>query len=95
MNLADTRSHFTGEMSAIKNCTAILTDPHGKYRMTASQAEDAFADLTLYTNAESCPMVCYLYPHDFMTKCSRTKSVPPQFDGQDFENTSTGLRSIH
>ncbi|KAJ5913663.1 guanine deaminase [Penicillium tannophilum] len=45
-----------GEMSAIKNCTAILTDPHGKYRMTASEAEDAFADLTLYTNAESCPM---------------------------------------
>ncbi|CAL5869227.1 uncharacterized protein PFLUO_LOCUS3455 [Penicillium psychrofluorescens] len=46
-----------GEMAAIKNCTAILTDPHGKFRMSASEAQDAFADLTLYTNAESCPMV--------------------------------------
>lgn len=55
--LANMGSYMAGEMSAIKNCTAILTDPHGRYRMTASEAEDAFADLTLYTNAESCPMV--------------------------------------
>ncbi|KAJ5464324.1 guanine deaminase [Penicillium daleae] len=45
-----------GEIAAIKNCTSILTDPHGKFRMSASEAQDAFADLTLYTNAESCPM---------------------------------------
>ncbi|OQD91106.1 hypothetical protein PENANT_c001G01504 [Penicillium antarcticum] len=45
-----------GEIAAIKNCTAILTDPHGKYRMTAAEAQVAFTDLTLYTNAESCPM---------------------------------------
>ncbi|KAJ5587175.1 guanine deaminase [Penicillium hispanicum] len=45
-----------GEMAAINNCTAILTDPHGDFRLTASEAQDAFADLTLYTNAESCPM---------------------------------------
>ncbi|CEJ59825.1 hypothetical protein PMG11_08428 [Penicillium brasilianum] len=45
-----------GEIAAIKNCTSILTDPHGKFRMSATQAQDAFADLTLYTNAESCPM---------------------------------------
>jgi hypothetical protein len=44
-------------MAAIKNCTAILTDPHGRFKLTASETEDAFADLTLYTNAESCPMV--------------------------------------
>jgi purine nucleoside permease len=48
----------TGEIAAIKNCTAILTDPNGKFRMTASEAQAAFVDLTLYTNAESCPMVC-------------------------------------
>lgn len=45
-----------GEIAAIANCTAILTDPKGRFRLTPSEAEAAFADLTLYTNAESCPM---------------------------------------
>lgn len=43
-------------MAAISNCSAILTDPTGPYRLTATEAEAAFADLSLYTNAESCPM---------------------------------------
>ncbi|KAJ5895622.1 hypothetical protein N7495_007313 [Penicillium taxi] len=43
-------------MAAIKNCTAIFTDPEGKYRLSVSEAEDAFTYLSLYTNAESCPM---------------------------------------
>ena len=46
----------SGEMAAIANCTAIFTDPAGRYRMNASQARAAFEDLSLYTNAESCPM---------------------------------------
>lgn len=41
---------------AINNCTAILTDPNGPYKLTPAATELAFADLTLYTNAESCPM---------------------------------------
>jgi len=45
-----------GEMAAITNCSTILTDPKGKYKLTPSQALNAFADLSLYTNAESCPM---------------------------------------
>ncbi|OTA88072.1 hypothetical protein M434DRAFT_34979 [Hypoxylon sp. CO27-5] len=45
-----------GEMVAIDNCTAILTDPSGLYKLSTSEALEAFADLTLYTNAESCPM---------------------------------------
>ncbi|KAL2214998.1 guanine deaminase [Thermoascus aurantiacus ATCC 26904] len=45
-----------GEMAAINNCTSILTDPSGKYRMTPSEALNAFSSLSLYTNAESCPM---------------------------------------
>ncbi|KAK4215817.1 guanine deaminase [Rhypophila decipiens] len=45
-----------GEMAAITNCSAILTDPNGPYKLTPSQALAAFADLSLYTNAESCPM---------------------------------------
>lgn len=46
-----------GEMVAIANCTNILTDPNGSYRLSPSEAQEAFKDLTLYTNAESCPMV--------------------------------------
>ncbi|KAK0637028.1 cytidine deaminase-like protein [Bombardia bombarda] len=45
-----------GEMAAITNCSAILTDPTGPYKLTAAQAISAFKDLSLYTNAESCPM---------------------------------------
>ncbi|EMR62652.1 putative cytidine and deoxycytidylate deaminase zinc-binding region protein [Eutypa lata UCREL1] len=45
-----------GEMAAIKNCSEIFIDPTGPYNMTASEAQDAFSELSLYTNAESCPM---------------------------------------
>lgn len=45
-----------GEMVAISNCTAILTDPAGSFKLSASEASAAWKDLTLYTNAESCPM---------------------------------------
>ena len=48
---------ITGEMAAINNCTNILTDPEGEFRLSASEAQNAFIDLSLYTNAESCPMV--------------------------------------
>lgn len=43
-------------MAAISNCSSVLTDPNGPYRLTATEAAAAFADLSLYTNAESCPM---------------------------------------
>lgn len=45
-----------GEIVAIQNCSAMLTDPSGRFKLTPSQALDAFAQLSLYTNAESCPM---------------------------------------
>lgn len=45
-----------GEIAAINNCSKVLTDPTGKYNLTASQATAALQSLTLYTNAESCPM---------------------------------------
>ncbi|OJD30366.1 cytidine and deoxycytidylate deaminase zinc-binding region [Diplodia corticola] len=45
-----------GETAAITNCTAVLTDPEGAYKMNASEALDAFSRLSLYTNAESCSM---------------------------------------
>ncbi|KAJ0153972.1 hypothetical protein CTA2_13059 [Colletotrichum tanaceti] len=43
-------------MAAINNCSALFVDPRGSYRMTPAEALSAFGDLTLYTNAESCPM---------------------------------------
>lgn len=46
-----------GEMAAIRNCTGVLTDPMGPYRLTGGEAIAAFRDLTLYTNGEPCPMV--------------------------------------
>jgi tRNA(Arg) A34 adenosine deaminase TadA len=45
-----------GEIDAINNCSAILTDPEGKYSLSPSEALAAFTTLSLYTNAESCPM---------------------------------------
>ncbi|KAI2617386.1 cytosine deaminase [Hypoxylon sp. NC1633] len=45
-----------GEMAAIANCTTILTSPSGPHNLTPAAALDAFAALSLYTNAESCPM---------------------------------------
>ena len=45
-----------GEMVAINNCTTILTDPNGPYALSPAEASAAWADFTLYTNAESCPM---------------------------------------
>ncbi|KAF8198203.1 guanine deaminase [Mycena galopus ATCC 62051] len=45
-----------GEIAAIQNCSEILTDPSGPYKLSPADALDAFAQLSLYTNAESCPM---------------------------------------
>merc|ERR1711939_1112898 len=46
-----------GEIAAINNCTSILTDPAGKYKMSGAEALRALSDLSLYTTAEPCPMV--------------------------------------
>ncbi|EJD41720.1 cytidine deaminase-like protein [Auricularia subglabra TFB-10046 SS5] len=45
-----------GEIVAIQNCSRIMTDPAGPFKMTGAQALAAFSQLSLYTNAESCPM---------------------------------------
>jgi len=43
-------------MAAISNCSTILTDPTGPYKLTPANAILALADLSIYTNAESCSM---------------------------------------
>ncbi|KAF2758318.1 guanine deaminase [Pseudovirgaria hyperparasitica] len=45
-----------GEIAAIINCTTVLTDPNGRYRLSPKEALEAFPKLSFYTNAESCPM---------------------------------------
>lgn len=54
------------EVAAINNCSQILTDPNGEYRLSGADALKAFRGLSLYTNAEPCPMVhslkTYCYP---------------------------------
>lgn len=43
-----------GEIAAINNCSLELQGP--RFNLTATQALAAFPQLSLYTNAESCPM---------------------------------------
>ncbi|KAG4425292.1 hypothetical protein IFR04_001659 [Cadophora malorum] len=45
-----------GEMAGINNCSSILTDPEGDYKLSPADALLAFSTLSLYTNAEPCPM---------------------------------------
>lgn len=49
-----------GEIVAISNCTEILQAP--PYNLTPSGATASLKDLSLYTNAESCPMVSTVHP---------------------------------
>ncbi|OQV09164.1 Cytidine and deoxycytidylate deaminase zinc-binding domain-containing protein [Cladophialophora immunda] len=45
-----------GEIAAINNCSRILTDPDGPYKLSGPEALQALSDLSLYTTAEACPM---------------------------------------
>jgi tRNA(Arg) A34 adenosine deaminase TadA len=53
---ADEKEHV-GEISAINNCSEILTDPEGEYKLSPPEALAEFRKLSLYTNAEPCAMV--------------------------------------
>jgi len=45
-----------GEVNTITNCTRVLTDSDGSYKLSPAAALAAFSDLSLYTTAEACPM---------------------------------------
>ncbi|KAI1499452.1 cytidine deaminase-like protein [Biscogniauxia marginata] len=45
-----------GEISAINNCSNILKDLEGPHALSPSDAAAALTELSIYTNAESCPM---------------------------------------
>lgn len=46
-----------GEIVAINNCSQLLTDPDGPYKLSSAQTLKAWSDFSLYTTAEACPMV--------------------------------------
>jgi len=46
-----------GEMATIENCSKVLTDLDGLYKLSPSEALKAYSQLSLYTTAEPCPMV--------------------------------------
>jgi hypothetical protein len=83
---------ITGEISAINNCTNILTNPEGEFRLTASEAQNAFADLSLYTNTESCPMVC---PPHLKKWEHRSLVLNPRFEQVCLRTSLGGLQRIH
>jgi len=45
-----------GEIAAINNCTSVLRDPKGPYKLSPEETSEAWKDLSLYTTAEACPM---------------------------------------
>jgi len=49
---SDTVSRIHGEISAINACTAVFIAKN----LTATQIFAAWGELSIYTNAESCPM---------------------------------------
>jgi tRNA(Arg) A34 adenosine deaminase TadA len=45
-----------GEIAAINNCTSVLRDPNGPYKLSPGETAAAWKQLSLYTTAEACPM---------------------------------------
>jgi tRNA(Arg) A34 adenosine deaminase TadA len=45
-----------GEIAAINNCTSVLRDANGPYKLSPEETSEAWKHLSLYTTAEACPM---------------------------------------
>lgn len=45
-----------GEIAGINNCTAVLTDPNGHWKLSPTELSQAWSQFTLYTTAEPCSM---------------------------------------
>lgn len=55
-NIASGNPTLHGEIAAINNCTSLLTDPRGEWRLNGEEARASFHRFSLYTTAEPCPM---------------------------------------
>ncbi|KIW06236.1 uncharacterized protein PV09_02710 [Verruconis gallopava] len=53
-NSAEGNPTLHGEIAAINNCSEVLQGP--RFNLSAAEALSAMKSLSLYTNAESCPM---------------------------------------
>lgn len=85
-----------GEIVAIQNCTTIMTDPSGLFNFTPSEAKAAFSQLSLYTNAESCPMVSYLYTfHRILEVCTQLLTIVVCFGNSLDRLSRIHLREQH
>lgn len=65
-----------GEIAAIQNYSAMLTDSHGRWNLTGAQALGAFSDLSLYTTAEPCPMCAAALRWAGLRECVFGTSIP-------------------
>ncbi|KAL1590966.1 hypothetical protein WHR41_00321 [Cladosporium halotolerans] len=45
-----------GEIAAINNCTTVLRDSDGPFKLSPEETSQAWKHLSLYTTAEACPM---------------------------------------
>lgn len=91
-NLISETDNRIGEMAGIDNCSSILTDPEGEHKLSPADALLAFSSLSLYTNAEPCPMVNFppLPLSYHVSEANEWTSAPLPSDGQVSRNVSSG-----
>ncbi|KAF2772955.1 guanine deaminase [Teratosphaeria nubilosa] len=69
-----------GEIAGINNCSSILTDPQGRFKLSATEALEAYRDLSLYTTAEPCPMCASAIRWAGFKECIFGTSIPTLID---------------
>ncbi|KAK4961575.1 hypothetical protein LTR10_002065 [Elasticomyces elasticus] len=91
-----------GEIAAINNCTAVLTDPNGRYRLSSAETLEAYKSLTLYTTAEPCPMCASAVRWTGFRECVFGTSISTlgkygwtqiDFTSQELFEHTTGLKT--
>ncbi|KAK5731894.1 hypothetical protein LTR17_010969 [Elasticomyces elasticus] len=91
-----------GEIAAINNCTAVLTDPNGRYRLSSAETLEAYKSLTLYTTAEPCPMCASAVRWSGLRECVFGTSISTlgkygwtqiDFTSQELFEHTTGLKT--
>ncbi|KAK5707969.1 hypothetical protein LTR97_000508 [Elasticomyces elasticus] len=91
-----------GEIAAINNCTAVLTDPTGRYRLSSAETLEAYKSLTLYTTAEPCPMCAAAVRWTGFRECVFGTSISTlgkygwtqiDFTSQELFEHTTGLKT--
>ncbi|KAH8683148.1 cytidine deaminase-like protein [Tricladium varicosporioides] len=91
-----------GEISGINNCSAVLSDPNGEYKLSPLEISKAWRFLSLYTNAEPCPMCASAIRWSGFAECIYGTSIDALVEkgwnqisltSEDVFEESTGLPS--